>query len=73
MWSNYLFPYYHSIFIVTLFIALGGFHYETDEKVKATKKETCLNDTLPFYMKKLEAVAKSNNGFLANGKVSVNH
>uniref|UniRef100_A0A1B6CC70 glutathione transferase n=2 Tax=Clastoptera arizonana TaxID=38151 RepID=A0A1B6CC70_9HEMI len=50
--------------------AIAGFHYDPDEKQKATKKATCLNETLPFYMKKLEAIAKENNGFLANGKLS---
>lgn len=54
-----------------IFTAIAGFHYESDEKLKATKKETCLNETLPFYMKKLEAIAKENNGYLANGKVSI--
>lgn len=53
------------------FTALAAFYHEADEKLKATKKETYLKETLPSYMSKLEAIAKVNNGFLANGKVSV--
>uniref|UniRef100_A0A1B6C4P2 glutathione transferase n=1 Tax=Clastoptera arizonana TaxID=38151 RepID=A0A1B6C4P2_9HEMI len=49
---------------------IAAFNYNPDEKQKASKKETCLKETLPFYMQKLDAIAKENKGFLANGKLS---
>lgn len=49
---------------------IGAAHYEADEKLKETKYETVVKETLPFYLPKLDAIAKENNGYLANGKLS---
>lgn len=52
------------------FIELSAFVRENDEQVKIEKKDKFLNETLPFYMKKFDAIVKENKGYLANGKVS---
>lgn len=44
--------------------------YEPDEAVKAKKFETVKGETIPFYLEKLEAIAKENNGHLALGKLT---
>lgn len=44
---------------------------EKDEKVKAEKKDKFAKETVPFYMNKLDAVVKENNGYIANGKVCI--
>ncbi|XP_031631212.1 glutathione S-transferase-like [Contarinia nasturtii] len=44
--------------------------YEPDEAVKAKKFEVLKSETLPFYLEKLESIAKENNGYLALGKLT---
>jgi Glutathione S-transferase, C-terminal domain len=59
------------IFIYTLkFSELAAHFYETDEAVKQKKLDVALNETAPFYFGKLEEIAKTNNGYFANGKVT---
>lgn len=48
---------------------LGKYYWCPDENFKAALKGPALNEIVPFYMKKIDAIIKSNNGFLANGKV----
>ena len=38
---------------------------ETDEKIKAEKKEKLAKETVPFYLEKLDDISKANNGYLA--------
>lgn len=52
-----------------LFLELSAPFYETDEAVKAKKKAVIEAETIPFYLGKLEAIAKENNGHLALSKV----
>lgn len=47
-----------------------NYHFQQDEKTKEEMKEKFIKETLPFYAEKLEAIAKENQGYLANGKVS---
>jgi len=49
--------------------AFYGYFMEQNEAAKATKKETVVKETMPFYMSRFEALAKENGGYLANGKV----
>uniref|UniRef100_A0A1B6EVG9 glutathione transferase n=1 Tax=Cuerna arida TaxID=1464854 RepID=A0A1B6EVG9_9HEMI len=49
---------------------IANFHYDPDEVRKAGKIVSLVNEIVPFYMKKLDAHVKENNGFLANGKLS---
>lgn len=51
------------------FIEIAVVFYETDEDVKAKKLDSIKKDVIPFYLEKLEAIAKENNGYLALGKV----
>lgn len=48
---------------------MAGVVRETDEAVKATKMEELKSETIPFYLEKLDATAKENNGYLALGQV----
>nr|XP_022903055.1 glutathione S-transferase-like [Onthophagus taurus] len=43
---------------------IGG-HYTKSASQQKLLQESILNDTLPFYMKKLDVVAKENNGHMA--------
>ncbi|XP_046680427.1 glutathione S-transferase-like [Homalodisca vitripennis] len=49
---------------------LAKYHYEKDEKRKEEVKGTVLSTTAPFYLSRLDAHVKANNGYLANGKLS---
>lgn len=40
-------------------------HYEKDPKVQDTKRQQLNDETIPFYLKKLEEVARTNNGHMA--------
>jgi len=44
--------------------------YEADEKVQAKKRETLDAETIPFYLEKLDAIAKENKGYFALGKLT---
>ncbi|XP_066603679.1 glutathione S-transferase-like [Prorops nasuta] len=46
------------------------FYRETDEKIKAARKVEALNTTVPFYLKKLEELAKNNGGYFHGGQLS---
>lgn len=48
---------------------VAGAAREPDEALKATKMEELKNETIPFYLGKLDAIAKENNGYLALGQV----
>lgn len=50
--------------------AIAAYYYDPDEESRAAKKEPLLNETIPFYMSKFENIAKENNGYLANGRLS---
>jgi len=43
--------------------------YEPDDEVKEKKQITLTTEVIPFYLEKLEAIVKENNGHLALGKV----
>jgi len=49
---------------------IAAVHFEADEALKLTKRETLLNETVPFYLSKLEELAKANNGHLAASKLT---
>lgn len=44
--------------------------YEPDDDVKAKKQVTLTTEVIPFYLEKLEAIVKENNGHLALARVS---
>jgi prostaglandin-H2 D-isomerase / glutathione transferase len=43
--------------------------YEPDDDVKDKKLVTLNSEVIPFYLEKLEDIARDNNGHLACGKV----
>ena len=43
--------------------------YEADEEVAAKKRVPLEKEILPFYLEKLDSIAKENNGHFALGKV----
>lgn len=47
--------------------------YEPDDDVKAKKQVTLTTEVIPFYLEKLEAIVKENNGHLALARVSCKH
>ncbi|XP_026463636.1 glutathione S-transferase-like [Ctenocephalides felis] len=49
---------------------LAAAHYEADEAVKEKKYQQVLADVIPYYLDKLDAVAKSNDGHLALKKLT---
>lgn len=44
--------------------------YEPDDDVKEKKLVTLNNEVIPFYLEKLEMIAKENSGHLALGKLT---
>ncbi|XP_031357575.1 glutathione S-transferase-like [Photinus pyralis] len=49
---------------------IAEYFYETDETVKETRKKPVFEQTIPYYMERIEAIAKKNNGHLAAGKLT---
>lgn len=45
--------------------------YEPDDVVKEKKLITLNNEVIPFYLSKLNVIAKENNDHLALGRVSI--
>lgn len=43
--------------------------YEPDDEVKKNKLQTLNTEVIPFYLEKLDDIARENNGHLACGKV----
>jgi len=46
-------------------VKIAAVHYETDEQVKEKKAVTLNKETIPFYLEKLDALARVNLGYLA--------
>ena len=44
--------------------------YEPDDEVKDKKLTTLNQEVIPFYLEKLDDIARENNGHLALGKVN---
>lgn len=49
---------------------IGAYHYEADPAIKESKKEPLLTETVPYYLERLDAIAKSNKGHLALGRLT---
>lgn len=48
---------------------IAALSYEPKDDVTSKKMGTLTSEVIPFYLEKLEDIARDNNGFLANGKV----
>lgn len=44
-------------------------YYEKDERIRQRNHEQIKKDIVPFFLEKLENIAKENNGYLALGRV----
>jgi prostaglandin-H2 D-isomerase / glutathione transferase len=51
------------------FTELAAVEWEEDQEIQAKKRVPLEAETIPFYVEKLESLAKENNGHFANGKV----
>lgn len=54
-----------NVFLLFSTIEIGSIYWDADEAVKAKKFPTLKEETIPFYLGKLEEIAKQNNGHLA--------
>ncbi|KAG4075479.1 hypothetical protein HA402_003304 [Bradysia odoriphaga] len=50
---------------------LAGAYYEPNEAVKQKKLAELKEDVIPFYLGKLDVIAKENNGYLALGRFTL--
>lgn len=57
--------------LVLFLLELVPIFYEQDEAKKKALIEVASKETLPYYLPRLEAVVKKNNGHFALGRVSV--
>ncbi|KAF5279372.1 hypothetical protein FQA39_LY05482 [Lamprigera yunnana] len=46
------------------------YHHEQDQTIKENQKSLLYNETLPYYLERLEKLAKTNNGHLVCGKLT---
>ncbi|XP_049803743.1 glutathione S-transferase-like [Schistocerca nitens] len=51
-------------------LKLSDYYREPDEPIKQKKKVTVFNETLPFYLERLNEQVKENGGYLAAGKLT---
>ncbi|KAI7815382.1 glutathione S-transferase [Rhyzopertha dominica] len=51
-------------------LKLALYGYETDPNIKESRKEPLFKETLPFYLQRLDQIAKDNNGYLAVGRLT---
>ncbi|KAK5640386.1 hypothetical protein RI129_011197 [Pyrocoelia pectoralis] len=49
---------------------IARYHYETNEAVKESSKKPLFEETIPYYLERMEAIVKKNNGHLAVGKLT---
>ncbi|KAK7863745.1 hypothetical protein R5R35_011148 [Gryllus longicercus] len=56
--------------IQDLRIAFADFMYAENKTVKAQKKEKLINETLPFYLSRLDEQVEINGGYFVNNKLS---
>uniref|UniRef100_A0A1Y1L6P0 glutathione transferase n=2 Tax=Photinus pyralis TaxID=7054 RepID=A0A1Y1L6P0_PHOPY len=56
--------------VVDLRLRIDEYYYEEDAEAKEKRKKPLFEETLPFYMERIEAIVKKNNGHLAVGKLT---
>ncbi|XP_056647762.1 glutathione S-transferase-like [Diorhabda carinulata] len=49
---------------------IAQYHYEPNEELKASKKKPLVEETVPFYIERLEAKVKDNDGYFACKKLT---
>lgn len=66
----FFYKYYKYLQMLNFFSEISNFAYESDPIVKAEKLKTFNSSIRAFYLDRLEAIAKQNNGHLALGKTT---
>nr|WCC58240.1 glutathione S-transferase [Pharsalia antennata] len=56
--------------VMDLIMKIALHFFEEDEKVKQAQAGPLFNDTVPFYLEKLDAQVKKNNGYLVGGRIT---
>ncbi|XP_018560946.1 glutathione S-transferase-like isoform X1 [Anoplophora glabripennis] len=56
--------------ITDLRLKHAQYAFERDEEAKKEKEKSLFNETFPFYLGKLDAQAKKNNGYLVGGRLT---
>lgn len=56
--------------VTDLRLAIASQAFDSDEKSKAEKYVTLINETIPLYMNKFETTVGENGGYFVNGKLS---
>lgn len=51
-------------------LKIGGAAYESNEELKAKKMEVVKKDIIPFYLEKLDKMAKDNKGHFVGSKIT---
>ncbi|CAH1366946.1 unnamed protein product [Tenebrio molitor] len=46
------------------------YSYEVDDIIRESRKEPLFKETIPYYLQRLDAIVKTNNGYLAVGKLT---
>jgi len=49
---------------------IAGFHYESNEQAKEEKEKVAKEETVPYYLERLDAQVKKNGGYFIGGAVS---
>lgn len=62
---NVFFSFYCNFFN----LEIADAEFDKDENAKQKKYAHCKKEVIPFYMGKLDAIAKENNGYMAIGRV----
>lgn len=60
----------HSL-ILFISLEIADAQFERDANIKEKKYTHLKNEVIPFYMEKLNAIAKENNGYMALGRVNL--
>lgn len=69
-----MFKFFNNKNLISFFLFFAEFsslYYETDETAKQKMLADLKRETLPFYLDRLDATAKQNNGYLTLGRVCV--
>ncbi|XP_018560985.1 glutathione S-transferase [Anoplophora glabripennis] len=51
-------------------LKIAFYFFETNEKIKLELAGPLYNETIPFYLEKLDAQVKKNNGYFVNGRLT---
>lgn len=67
----FLFLIHNQIF--TFHLEIADAEFDSDENIKQKKYAQCKKEVIPFYMEKLDDIAKECNGYMALGRVCLEY